>query len=679
MIRNVLGAMALSVLLAACGGGGGTPAPGPEPAPTMADISGVAATGAPFAGATVTIYDRNGVAVNSIAAGADGSYSLSIPLTTPAPLVVEAALGELTLVSAFAETRSTRLNVTPLTNLIAARLAPDGNPLSLRGDPSKVTAEQLTAQVNALIEVLKPLTDAVGGTIDPLTGTFAADGTAHDRALDALSITIRPSGGYSNIEVSVRNASATPITLPFTSNGELPAPLPAIDAGSLAPVGIAQKIAGLTARLTACYALPLEERVSGATASSTDVVGNAAAVLAPACRTLFVGDDPATFKSNGARVGRDANNNGAFNSLFRRGATGVVFDNGQLEFLRDNPQQDIVFSYRSRDAGGNVAHDTMVARDEGGTLKLIGNQYDYNARVRPWVLDREFLNQPAASFTGVGYNVWIANAVSGGNPVFAKVEVTAPNGEKFTFKPQAGRSELAAVKADGMLSNSSVLMLAARMGTSGSPSSPSAYENFVWAAPAYTEDQIRLIPEQGTWTLEFFHADTARANVIQRHRTISRAPTMAESALLPMADLNAAAKAALRAESQQYGVIVFGAPSSSDPSTVDLSIDGGDFWSVPTGAYGPTSISVYGRGPDPDGGGPLRGPNFDDRVNVQASARKALITCTTLGAGDTHCDNSTGVVQYAQGSTISTLELWVLAPRGVELSRSPAFWYPLPR
>lgn len=679
MICRLLGTAFLACALAACGGGGGggdTP-----PAPEKADIAGIAATGAPFAGAVVTLYDRNGRAVQTADVGADGSYTFTIPADTPAPLVLEAVRDDVTLVSTFAETRSTRLNITPLTTVIAARLSPDGDPRSLRTDPSQVTPERLAKEVEELVAVLQPLVDAVGNPVDPLTGTFSADGTGHDRVLDSLSVSIRPSGTFSNIEIAVRVASDDPVTLPFTSNGELPAPLPDIAPGTLPPVGIAQMIADLTTRLTACYAMPLEQRVNGATSSSTNVTGTAADVVAPACRTLFVGDDPANFLNNGFRVGRDANNNGAFAGLFRRGATGVVFDNGQLEFLRNNAEADVVFSYRSRDAAGAVTHDTLVARTAGGTLKLVGNQYAYNARVRPWVVDREFLNQAQASYLGVGYNVWIANQVVSGTPVFSKVEVTAPNGEKFTFKPLAGRTELAAVRGDGSLSNSSVLMLAGRFKSASQPGAPSDFETgFNWAAPAYTEDRIKAVPEQGTWKLEFFHADAAQANVVQHHRTISRAPTLAEAALMPMADLTPQAKDEIRADTSTYGVSLFGPPSASAPNTADLSVaGGGDFWTVPAGAAAPTSISVYGRGPDPDGSGPLRGPAFDDRVTVPQSARKALITCTTLSVGDTHCDNATGVNQYAQGSTISVLELWALAPRGVEISRSPAFWYPLPR
>lgn len=677
MVYRTLGAVLLSAMLAAgCGGDGGSSSPGPA----TAEISGVAATGAPMAGAAITVYDRDGKAVATATAEPTGTYRLQIPLTTPAPLVVEAVRDDTTLVSTFAETKTMRLNVTPLTNLMAAMLAPDGNPRSLRSNTGSVTSARVEEALQDILTLLKPLLTAVGDSANPLTGTFEANGTGHDRVLDALSIVIRPAGTFSNIEVAVRSSSADLVTS-FTSDDGEPAPLPPVPAESLPPVGVADLVADMLARLTACYALPVEQRVAGATSSSTDVTGGPADVVAPACRTLFDGDDPGRYLSNGMRVGRNASNQGAFTGLFRRAATGAVFEAGHLEFLRDNAEHDLVFSYRSRDTAGNVGYDTLVARNAGGVLKLVGNQYVYNARVRAWLADREFVNQPAADYLSTGYNVWIANQVEAGSPIFEKVLVTAPNGAVMTYRPQAGRSELSAVKEDGTLSNTSVVTLASKFRHADTAGSPADYEtgsNFV--SPAYTDQQIKAIPEQGVWRMEFFHADTSRPNVVQTHRTISRAVTLAEAALVPLPQLTASAAAELRVDTNTYGVALFGPPSVSEPNVVDMSTSGGgDFWAVPEGATSPTTISVYGRAPDPDGSGPQRGANFDDRVNVPASARKALIQCTTLSAADLHCDNSTGVTQYAQGSFISTIELWGLAPRGLEISKLPALYYLLPR
>lgn len=667
--------LAMAALVSACGGGGGS-----RPEPQTATLSGIAATGAPFADATVTVYDRDGQKVDDDKARADGSFTLEVPVGTRAPLVIEAVREDTTLVSMFPETRTTRVNVTPLTNLMAALIAPDGNPLTLRTAAAEASRPAVQAALADVVALLQTLRTTIGDAADPLTGTFTANGTGHDRVLDALSITIRPTGTYSNIEVAVKGTSDDLVTN-FSSKDTTLDPLPAVPADALPPVGIADLLEALAARMSACYAVPLEQRVSGATSSSTNVTGTAASVIAPACRTLFVNDDPASYLNNGIRVGRDAANNGAFTGFFRRGATGAVFDSTQLEFLRDNATRDVVFSYRVRGTDGSVQYDTLVARRVGDVLKLVGNQYVYNARVRPWFQDREFLNQAAASYVSTGYNIWIANQIEANAPLFSKVEVTAPDGSKLTFVPQAGRSELTALKADGTQSNSSVLVLAARFRDPATTGNPATLETgFRFATPMYTEAQLTAIPEQGTWALEFFHADTSRANVVQRYRTLSRASTLEEGVLVPMADLTPAAKTELRAATQQFGVVVFPAPSATNPNVARLATaSGGDFWTVPTGATPPSTVSVYGRAPDPDGSGPLRGANFDDRVNVAPSDRKTTITCTTLSAGDVHCDSSTGVTQFAQNSTISVLELFAVGRRSVEYSKIPAFYYLLPR
>ncbi|HEY0822737.1 MAG TPA: carboxypeptidase regulatory-like domain-containing protein [Ramlibacter sp.] len=671
---------AAAVLLAGCGGGGARP---DAQAPTEVTISGIAATGKPFVGAGVVIYDRNGNALNATPAivGDDGSYRITIPASAAAPLVVEAVREDATLVSTFAETKTTHLNITPLTNLIAARLAPNGDPLSLRANASVVTPEALAARVAEVKAILQPVTEAVGDSVDPLTGVFAADGTGHDKVMDVVDISIRNAGSVSNIEITVRG-SAEGISRQFTSADATVAPLPAVPAGSLPPDGINTMVDALLARMSACYAVPFEQRVRGVSSASVNAVtGGPADVLAPECRTMFVGDDPATFFSSGNTVGRDASNAGAFSSLFRRGATGVVFSNGRFEFLRNNDEKDVVFTYRSTDAQGNVLNDQLIARNEGGTLKLVGNNYAYAASVRPYAQDREFLNQPAASYLSTGYDINIANRLDGsGNPVFSKVVVTTPRATTLTFVPNGGRSALSIQRPNGSLTQTSVVRLAGAFKSSSTSGSPADFESSLFfASPAFDSAQIREIPEQGVWRLEFFHADTSQANVVQNYRTVSRAATLEELAATPLAQLTEAAKAEIRAETAATGRVTFGPPSTSSPNVADLSTaGGGDFWVVTPPAQPPTSITVFGAGPDPDGSGPLRRASFDDGINVAPSARKAVINCSRLGNADTHCDG-TLTTQFAEGTVIDTLQLFATTPRMAGLAKMNAFYYLLPR
>lgn len=71
-----------TMTLVACGGGSG---------PQSLAVTGVAATGAPLANATLQIYGSNGVAIlaTPVTIAADGTYSATIPADANGPFVFE--------------------------------------------------------------------------------------------------------------------------------------------------------------------------------------------------------------------------------------------------------------------------------------------------------------------------------------------------------------------------------------------------------------------------------------------------------------------------------------------------------------------------------------------------------------------------------------------------------------
>jgi len=100
--------------------------------------------------------------------------------------------------------------------------------------------------------------------------------------------------------------------------------------------------------MTACYALPQADRVASGGTAAADIV-------APACKDLFFGKDPAVFKHNGAIVSKS----GAWSSLFGSGS-GAKFDRGSYEFTRANG--DLVIAYRATDTSGNSLNNILVVR-----------------------------------------------------------------------------------------------------------------------------------------------------------------------------------------------------------------------------------------------------------------------------------------------------------------------------
>ncbi|WP_234193374.1 carboxypeptidase regulatory-like domain-containing protein [Pseudacidovorax sp. NFM-22] len=678
-----LASTVLVCALSACGGGGGggggfallptssgdgaAPAPAPAPAPAATVLTGVAATGAPFAGAVVRVTDAGGQVVCSTETQAQGGYSCVLPAGTQAPLLVRVSRDDEVLYSAAVKVEGTA-NVTPLTTVVVSRLAPDGNPDSLTASPAPITAEALARQVAQLNAALQPVLAALGvSAANPLTDTLVADGTGQDKLLDALSVSSRADGTAANIEITVKTADGVPVAISFrSSDTEIPA-LPAnVQVAQLPPPDV---VAALMQRITACYALPLTQRVGTASSDSGTAVGGAADVVAPACRQLFLSDDPATYYQSGQRVGRNANNNGAWASLFRSGATGMTFGRGNVAFVRGNG--DLVLSYRWEDRQGNSDFDTLAVRQVDGALKLVGNGYDYAASVTPYAQHRDLLNSPAYSSYGTGYDININNRTDGsGNPVFSRVEVLTPSGKTLTYVPQAGLSFLVIQRGDGTPTGTSVLRVRGEYASSTTTGNPADRESSLYFVnPQASEDDIRAYGNQGRWTMTFFHADTSKPSVEQSYRTLSRALTIGELRQLPMPSLPDSSRAELIAETAATGYVLFGAPSQNERNVVDLSATGGtDGWIVPAGALAPTSITVYGFAPFGSTVAGQQGNRFNDSATVRSTQRTVVIGCSSQSVGDKHCDAGDST-QYAQGTTINSLQFYARNARQVGVSK----------
>lgn len=683
-VKRIAAALSSAGLLtlAACGGGGGSTtsaegpassaAPASTPTASSVTFSGVAATGAALSGARIQVKDRTGAVICDTVADSDGAYTCDLGVAPKAPFVITATLDETSLTSMFAEASSSTVNITPLTHLIAARLSSNGDPAQLAADiqvsASAIDKAKIDAAVAQMLAVLQPVRDALGEQTNPLTGNFSANGTGHDKLLDALQISVRPAGTASNIEITVRTRptgeDAAPVKVTFSSADTAPtAVASSVSAVDLGADNIPVLLFDMMRRLTACYALPQTDRVTnGEQAGST--------IKADACKQLFVNNDPATYLSNGMRVSPS----GHFGGIFRAGSTGVTFDRPNFEFYRANG--DLVMSYRWTSASGATDNDQIVARKVNGSLQIIGNQYAYDARVRAWAQNRELLNSPTFNHIDTGYSLWVANRVDGsGNPIFSRVEVTTPRGNILTLRPSSGLSFLVLMNASNQPTATSVLRLNGRYIDPTVSGHPKDKETSLFYADStvYTDDVIRAIPDQGVWKMEFFHADGVTPNVVQHYRTTSRAPTLGEVAMMSFAEVTAAAKADLVSRTAASGLLVLDkTPSADAPSYAPLvAPNGGDFWTVPSGALAPVSVSVYGRAPQVSAAGVtpvVLGARFNDNLSVASVARKALVPCSRQSVGDLHCD-ATLQNQFAVGSNINSIEMWARSARQVETSK----------
>lgn len=674
------------VTIYGCGGGGDSSSVPVSDSASSITLSGVAATGAAFGGATVTATDAAGTATSCGTTDATtGGYSCTIPASAKAPIVVEASRADSgeAFYSVAAEKKTSTVNVTPITTAIVAGLSPTGNPSGfkdeLKNDNSLASVAKLQTQVTLLetklAAVIKAAT-AAGFTFDPLAGTFTAgSGTGMDKILDAIKVstTAGSSGVTANVTISLR---ADPDATVNIKKGEESAATP-MDSAKVTAVQttIDEKPATLIAeffdRMNACYALPVAERVDN---QST---GTAANIIAAKCKTIFKGDDPANFKSGGNLVGAKA----AFRGIFSTTATGVKFDRGNLEYVVNNPGAANngywIVSYRSTDASGNVSFDTWALIKEGsGTstkLKQAGNQHEYDTSVKAFVQHRDFINTPTNNYLSTGYSVNLTNKNDAkGNSLFKQVVVTSPKDKKMVLKPTSGISFLGLVQNPGVegsektLSTNVVRMSYGYSDTTKNGDYPAGEANYLFFVPTkWTDADIAAIPDQGTWTFEITLADGTV--VTQKSRTIARAPTLAEVRKTKFVELTAAQKTDVTSNTGN-GYYLF-----SDATKQVVVNPGSDAWSVPVGAFAPTAIQVFGNLG-------VSGSTFNDSVTVASSARTVTIPCSRQSNSDAHCAASVSVGgsgNFAAGTRVTELQLNANTPRGT-VSKHNAFYTPTP-
>lgn len=680
--------------LAGCGGGGSSS----DPVGSRVTLSGTAATGAPMVGATVVVIDRTGAQVQlcqdpagvevTCTTQPDGRFTLSLRSGAQAPLVLTATpLGDgMAQVSMTGDALGGTVNITPITTLIAASLAPNGDPHLLQ--PSDFDASGLSAAVAEIVAVLKPLLDAAGTTADPLTGVFAADGTGMDKALDALDVQVTTdAAGQATVaaEIRLNGDEAQPARVSMVGGGTpVASNMSSVTSAALPLDGLAPQMRDLLDRLTACYNLPYAQRVNATTSPVS--------VGASVCRELFVDNNPATYKHNGHRAGpAQAGQLRAFTGMFRNrdtsgpsgAANTLVFEQPTYEFTRSGTYAgDVVLTYHWRDLLGNEDWDQAVVRAQGGRLKFVGNQYNFDARVRPFAQRREFVDAAAAGFSydATGYNTWVRNHQDAtGAALFHRVEVTTPSGRKLTLWPGAGLDRLSFRRANGTLSGSQIINLQWAYWSGGSVGASGvdlanletgrvfARDGAGNPAP-WTSEQIRAIPNQGRWRFDFFLAGNTGTtpDETQWHSTLSRALTLEEFRALPMPSLAPQLVADLRAD------IV---PDRGGVPVVDLTPSseyGPQVWTVPAGAIAPTYVSAILN---------FEGTSISDGVSVLSTQRSASILCSKASAGDQHCvldgsGNSTGA--YRPGNVLNGLELWARTPRAEERSSFYAFYRRLP-
>jgi hypothetical protein len=684
---------AVAAVLVACGGGGGG---GPV------TLTGVAAYGAPYPfGSKLTVRDAKGTVIidGQEITSTDGSYSLIIPASAVAPLIISVSSDELpSLVSLVPEKTNGVANLTPITNLIASHLASSGNAADLAneiGNGNQITAATVALKTAEVKAVLAPLLSAAAVTGDPLTSAFKADGTGMDRVLDALKLDVIPVSGASNIVIGLKTALAegeSPMELAYSrGTGTSGAPpslsslVTATDlAALLAPSGVSVKINDWVKAMMACQAENIDTRVNFKNNNNATVAN----ITSLQCNDLFLNADPSSYLSNGYAVtGKDH-----FSGIFWDAGTDMKISNAQLEYVIKNTNTtdptrpmngDIVFSYRWRTTDDKTDVSVVQGRLVNGKLNLTGNLSPWDVWVNPRIEKRQFTqsNMSINSYLNTGYSVY-ANANKHGSAV-DYIKVTTPNGKILHLRKRVGYDYyvLGNTPTDTTGVTSVIRLASSNLDSTNTRSARDLDTSLFWGKNPdtgvgdWTGDQLAAIPNQGNWIFELYNNHTSltlQGRAVRR--TIARAPTIEEIKSVSWPKITAAGLAKIAATTNT----TTGSVKITSVSSISFAgMTGEEYWSVdststwlPTG--GRISGAYYPGGPCSSadtsqvnwtmvsGSLACDKRSTTDDVRFRSNQRKITIPCSSQGVG--HCEGT----QFKVNNYYSFSTLWGFDSRRVE-------------
>nr|WP_311527115.1 hypothetical protein [uncultured Ralstonia sp.] len=484
-------ALALATLaLSACGGsdsGNNVGGPSGGGGLTTQTVSGVAATGAAMQGATVTLMDANGKSGNCPANATTGAFQCDVTGLT-APFVLSAlgnvADSQATLIALSATAGTQTINITPITNAIAATIVGD-NPGTLLNNTSllqsKVTAQAVSNTVAAYSAALANLLAATGNTgVNLISGPLTAGGPGLDRLLDQVKVNVLPDG---SVQISsVAGASSdTPVQLQL-AKGVAPQASDASSLPSTATIGgttvsnvpTATDLAALQTAFNQCF---------GGSTAATRTSSNAPA----ACHQILVDDVPAgslstgvpaTYLSNGLNsdqefgpsssgtpgiVADDAMNNASFSTpeIIRliANSQGVIdrlwvkFSWTRADGIRDGMQQIVQIA---------VAPASRASGDNGwrvvGNQRVVLSSINANAKKFDWLNTAKPMTGTNAFVSSISMSV---GTVDNANVLVDFAIVTGPGLRNGVFlQPSAGTCNTLNVRAQ-IASGQTIAQLAA--------------------------------------------------------------------------------------------------------------------------------------------------------------------------------------------------------------------------
>lgn len=238
--------IAVLFLAAGCGGGGGTTSGSTTPT-----VSGLALAGAPIIG---FVYLKDSAATPATLGpqniASDGSFTFDVTgLTPPFFMRAEGTVGGQSYDLYSVATGEGRANINPLTNVILADTAGVNDPATAFNDPAtyrnSITQAALAQAVTDLQTFLAPLLEQQNASsVNPLTGTFAADHTGIDAILDIVSVEISNTGTITVID------KTTQTTIAETTTSNVAAPTNPVVVDELPPATVVTDIQAIGTALS---------------------------------------------------------------------------------------------------------------------------------------------------------------------------------------------------------------------------------------------------------------------------------------------------------------------------------------------------------------------------------------------------------------------------------------------
>lgn len=579
----VVGTAALTIY--GCGGGGGG---GSAPSSTFL---GTAAIGAPIVNGNVTVIDATGSTVGTATTGSDGSYTLSFDptkFTAPFVITVNGNIGEAstTLVSVQASQPTSgsnnTVNITPITNAIAARLSSTGNPADLTTniatEKTNITSSAVATNEQAFRDILRSNMTSVGlaGTANLISGTFS---TQLDKLLDNIQIQVTTAG-----DIQMTSSAGTAVNdLGDTGTQPVPVkvatllratPLSTVTVNSLlanlpapsTPVGV-DVLAVARKALNDCFAQSVSIRQSSGTNACTNLVA-----------TGYLHDGRNAFQE--------------FNSLsIDSGNDNMQFRTPEILRQLDTTlgAEKLVVRLSAVRTDGQIRSITTVARNTSTGWELFGNQRDFETYANGVAVKRISANTPANNRYETGLNLYV-----GANINIASAVVTGPGlpAGGITLKPKPGCDFLAIADS---LSNTPFCASVYRfrsLKTDGTTFTPNTASAYLFDTTA-TDSSIQSIQPLDLYKYVITKTNNG-GTLTYWNRLRSRPLTVAEMGLVRFVDFTPATTALMTTATLYTGgtapTVSWSVPANGPrPFRAGFFHTGGsDFQNVPFGASSAT-------------------------------------------------------------------------------------------